>query len=550
MNKILFVSSEAQPLIKTGGLADVSGALPVALQAAGCDIRLMLPAYADLLAKLGQPRSIASLRLPGLPGKVELLEDTLPGSTVKVILVHYAPAFDRPGNPYLAEDGQPWPDNAERFALLARAACEVAMNRAGLDWQPDVVHCNDWQTGLVPALLHNEAHDQSLDDALIETQRPATLFTIHNLAYQGLFPHSTFTQLGIPEHLWSPDALEFHDQLSFIKGGLVFADRINTVSPRYAEEIQTPRFGYGLEGLLQYRSPVLSGIINGIDDREWNPATDPHIDKRYDSESLHQKSDNKIALQQHFNLPVKDNVMLCGFIGRLVEQKGIDLIIEAMTSLTGQAVQFVFLGSGEHKYESDLQAICKRHPDQIGVTIGYNETLAHKIEAGVDVFLMPSRFEPCGLNQLYSLRYGSLPIVHRVGGLADSVTDTSKTSLANKTATGFVFDKDDSTALLDAIERAIKLFKKQDDWRAVMRTGMNRSFNWQASAKQYLKLYQAAIGDIRQTSQPVVAADTAAADKKTVATTVVTTAVTTAASTKAVTAAKKRPASNRTRRKP
>ena len=481
MSKVLFIASEAQPLIKTGGLADVSGALPAALKALRCNVRLMLPAYAQVLEKLDKPRSIAHLTLPGIPGSVELLEDKLPNTNVKLILVNYAPAFDRPGNPYLDDTGQPWPDNAERFALLARAACEVALDRAGLNWQPDIVHCNDWQTGLVPALLN------------LHSKRPATVFTIHNLAYQGLFPQKTFVYLNLPPHLWSLNALEFHNQLSFIKGGLVFADRINTVSPRYAEEIQTPEFGCGLEGLLQYRHAALNGIINGIDDTEWNPETDPHIARHYKSEQLQDKQANKLALQKTFQLPQDEDALLLGFIGRLVEQKGIDLIIEAMEALAEENIQLVVLGTGEKLFHTQLQQLAQRLPQQVGVNIGYSEALAHQIEAGADAFLMPSRFEPCGLNQLYSLRYGTLPIVHNVGGLADTVTDISPENLISNQATGAVFDTPDADSLRQAIIRAYTLFQNPTQWQQVIRNGMQKSYNWNNSARQYLKLYKAAI---------------------------------------------------------
>lgn len=482
-NKILFVSSEAQPLIKTGGLADVSGALPAALKSLQQDVRLMLPAYGDVLAKLNKPRSIAQLNIPGLPGTVDLLEDKCPRTGVKLILVKYAPAFERTGNPYVNAQGQPWPDNAERFALLARAATQVALNQAGLEWRPDIVHCNDWQTGLIPALLYSHSHIQ-------QQPRPATVFTIHNLAYQGLFPQHVFSELALPLHLWSPGALEFHGQMSFIKGGIVFADRINTVSPRYAEEIQTAEFGYGLEGLLQHRRSVLSGIINGIDDKEWNPQTDSHIASQYSADSLANKKINKLDLQRHFQLPDDKDVLLLGFVGRLVEQKGVDLIIKAIKRCTGQALQFVFLGSGDSKLEAELKKLATDTPNQIGVHIGYSEALAHRIEAGADAFLMPSRFEPCGLNQLYSLRYGTVPIVTDVGGLSDTVVGIKQTQTTASKATGFKLTATTVDALYNAIEQASVLYSKTADWQAIVQNGMSQNFNWNASAKQYLKLYK------------------------------------------------------------
>ena len=502
MSNVLFVTSEAQPLIKTGGLADVSGALPVALNQLNCNVRLMLPGYRDVLDKLDNPETIAELQIPGLPGTIELIEDTLPTAStsapgVKVMLVKYASAFDRPGNPYLDETGEPWSDNAERFALLARAAVLVALGKAGLKWQPDVVHCHDWQSGLIPALLYTEPN------------RPATVFTIHNLAYQGLFPQQTFNSLALPNHLWSPNALEFHGQLSFIKGGIVFADRVTTVSPQYAREIQTPEFGCGLEGLLQHRQSVSNGILNGIDIDEWNPETDPHIAKHYSASSLAFKKVNKTALQKTFNLPQDKKTLLLGFIGRLVEQKGVDLIIEVMQRCIGLPIQFAILGSGDKKLEATLKAIASETPEQVGVYIGYNESLAHQVEAGIDAFLMPSRFEPCGLNQLYSLRYGSIPIVSNVGGLSDSVIEingdkkedggksqkkktTSKVS-QNMNATGFKLPDVSADALYEAIQLACELYKKPTSWNRIVRNGMNQSFSWNDSAKEYLKLYKLAL---------------------------------------------------------
>ena len=481
MSKILYVTSEAVPLIKTGGLADVCGALPIALSNLGNEVYLMLPAYPQAKAKLKKPTLASHLYIPGLPGRVNLLQGKLPDSEVKVLLVDYAPAFEREGNPYLDVDGEPWKDNAERFALLARAAQQVALNQAGLNWQPEIVHCNDWQTGLVPALLHDES------------PRPATLFTIHNLAYQGLFPEETFNALALNPSLWSPTALEFYSQLSFIKGALVFADRITTVSPNYAKEIQTSDFGCGLQGLLRYRSNVLSGIVNGIDETVWNPQTDPLIAHNYSAEELNYKTDNKSNLQKRFKLPLSVDHMVLGFIGRLVEQKGIDLICNIIDRLITLPVQLVILGSGEKRFETALKKAAEKYPQQIGVYIGYDEQLAHQIEAGADAFLMPSKFEPCGLNQMYSLRYGTMPIVNNVGGLADTVKDATPANLNHKQATGVVFYQPTELALYDAVSRTYELYNKPQIWTDIIITGMNQSFNWEASANQYIKLYQSAI---------------------------------------------------------
>ena len=478
MNKILFASSEVHPLIKTGGLADVAGSLPVALAELGQDIRIIMPRYQAI--KLTEPvQDVSSLRVNNCD--VIIQETTLPDSSVKVWLVDYPDFFGKPGNPYVDENGEAWPDSAERFALFCRISTEVAMNRAGLNWKADLVHCNDWQTGLIPALLS------------LESKAPASVFTIHNMAYQGLFTSNTFSDLNLPGKLWKPSALEYFGQLSFIKGGLAFADRITTVSPTYAKEIQTAEFGYGLEGLLQYRKDSLSGIINGIDTDIWNPGNDSSLVKSYSIKTLADKQLCKSALQQNMGLPVDDQIPVFGLIGRLVEQKGIDMVIECLEEMRELPLQFVLLGSGEKHFESTLQAFAQAHPDKIAVKIGYNETLAHQIEAGSDVFLMPSRFEPCGLNQMYSQRYGTLPIVRRTGGLADTVTDTLPTTIQDGTASGIVFNDANASALMEAIKRTLFLFENKTTWKKIQRNAMGKDFSWQNSAQQYLELYQSII---------------------------------------------------------
>lgn len=474
MKKILFVTSEAHPLIKTGGLGDVAGSLPKALAELGQDVRLIIPNYQSLKTS-GEIHYIASLRVDNMA--VNILETQLPDSSVKVWLVDQPEYFNRSGNPYLDENGNDWSNNAERFALFCRIAVEVAMDRAGLHWKADVVHCNDWQTGLVPALLSFEEH------------RPASVFTIHNLAYQGLFPANKFYSLNLPGRLWYPDGVEFHGLLSFIKGGLVYADRITTVSPTYAQEIQTPELGYGLNELLTHRNAFLSGIINGIDVDQWNPATDPYINQCYDSNSLDKKAANKISLQQRLGLPVDAKIPVFGLICRLVEQKGIDLLLGYLPELISMPVSVALLGSGDHAFEQKLLALAAEYPNKLSVTIGYNEALAHSIEAGSDMFLMPSRFEPCGMNQMYSQRYGTLPIVRKTGGLADTVEDASFETIANETATGIVFNEASPGSLLEAIKRALLLYHDHEAWKKIQLNGMSKDFSWQQSAKQYLALY-------------------------------------------------------------
>ena len=474
MKKILFVSSEVHPLIKTGGLADVSSSLPKALAELSQDVRLIIPNYQALKLQ-GEIHYLCSLRANNLT--VNILETRLPESSIIVWLVDCHEFFNHAGNPYTDAQGAPWSNNAERFALFCRIAVEVAMDRAALHWKADVVHCNDWQSGLVPALLS------------LEKNRPATVFTIHNLAYQGLFSARSVHTLNIPGQLWHSNGLEFHNMLSFIKGGLAYADKITTVSPTYALEIQTPAFGYGLEGLLTYRKEALIGIINGIDLEQWNPETDPYLNNHFSAQNLNNKAANKAQLQQRVNLPVDTNIAVFALISRLVEQKGIDLIIACLAEMVTLPMQFILLGAGDKSYEQRLLNLAHIYPDKIAITIGYDESLAHLIEAGADIFLMPSRFEPCGLNQMYSQRYGTIPIVRKTGGLADTVVDTLPATLANHSATGIVFNEASSGALLEAIKRTLLLYSHQDSWHTMQVNAMQRDFSWRRSAEQYLALY-------------------------------------------------------------
>lgn len=480
--KILFVTSEAYPLMKTGGLGDVCGSLPPALSALGLDVRLLLPAYRDTLNAAGALTPVVQFGVPPHNTPVTLLEGTLPGTRVKLWLVDFPPAFDRPGNPYLNAYGHPWHDNAARFALLARAAVALARGHAGLDWRPDVVHGHDWQAGLVPALLAGDA------------ARPPTVFTVHNLAYQGLFGHDTFTALGLPPALWTHEGLEFHGQLSFIKGGLAYADLLTTVSPTYAREIQTPAYGLGLDGLLRHRAGALHGVLNGIDTREWDPAHDPHLAKPYSRARLGGKAENKRALQRTYGLPESADTPLLGMVGRLVEQKGVDIVLDALPRLARLGVQLVTLGTGEARFEQALRDAGARHAGWLSVRIGYDEALAHRIQAGADMFLMPSRFEPCGLSQLHSLRYGTVPVVRRVGGLADTVRDATRARLTDRRATGIAFDGERPEELAAAVERALALYRQPQTWKALQASGMRQDFSWRQSADAYLALYRRLTG--------------------------------------------------------
>lgn len=478
--RILFASSEAYSLVKTGGLADVSASLPAALRRRRQDVRLVLPGYPEACRNL-----VDATPRPGPDNAPwQLLEGRLPGTRLPVYLIDWPEYFQRAGNPYSASNGMDWPDNAQRFAGFARAIVALARDEAGLDWTPELVHLNDWQTGLVPLLL---------DPERTGVERPRTVFTIHNLAYQGLFPASTLQELNLPVDLWHPEALEFHDQLSFMKAALVFADAITTVSPTYAREIQEPASGMGLDGVLRARREDLHGILNGVDYRDWDPTRDRHIAARYSADDLAGKATNKAALQTRLGLTPDPDIPLLGHVGRMVEQKGVDLLHAACTPLLEAGrIQLALVGSGQKDLEHATGSLARTYPGQVGVHIGYDEPLAHQIEAGADLFVMPSRFEPCGLNQLYSLRYGTPPVVHATGGLADTVVDATPDHLDAGTATGFSFTPDRVDALGDALERALELYAARDDgrWEQLMRTGMARDFGWNASADAYLALYR------------------------------------------------------------
>jgi len=472
---VLFATSEAYPLMKTGGLADVSGALPAALTELGVDVRIVMPRYGDLALREDQTtEQVARLDVLGQP--VDILRTAMPDSGVPVYLVDHPTFSARQGNPYMGPDGNSWHDNPDRFALFARAAVALATGQADPDWLPDVVHANDWQTGLIPALLH-------------EADTPKTVFTLHNLAYQGVFDRSTFERLGLPWSLWRSDGLEFWGNMSFIKGGIVFSDRITTVSPNYAREIQTHEFGYGLDGLLRHRSESLVGILNGIGS-DWEPETDSALVATYSSSALEGKQTNKAALQKELGLPIRDDVPLIVHVGRLVEQKGTDLLIQALSMLGQRDVQFACLGSGESRFEQALRARAEADPERIAVRIGYDEGLAHRMEGGGDAFIMPSRFEPCGLNQLYSLRYGTVPLVHHVGGLADTVTPVTPATLRDGTATGVVMSHLDMNAILWSIDEFSALFHRPDNLARVRQNAMAQHYGWGASARSYLALYR------------------------------------------------------------
>ena len=482
---ILFVSSEAFPLIKTGGLADVSGSLPQALGSEGLDVRILLPAYSGTVERLQHAHRIDSICFQHpLLQDAQLIEGVLPETSQTVLLLDIPSLYQRAGGPYVDEQGRDWPDNPLRFACLSWAACEIAMDQVGLQWPVDIVHSNDWQTGLIPAYLS------------LETSRPATIFTVHNQAYQGVFDRAAFDSLHLPHEWWRSELLEFYGNFSFLKAGLVFADKITTVSPTYAEELLTAEFGCGLEGVFAQRVEDLSGILNGVDGKTWNPETDPYLHKRYQSSSIGiGKRANKAALQKYLGLPVSAKTPLVGLVGRLAHQKGIDFVIELINHYADADIQWVIVGTGEEHYEQALLALAEQYPERISVHIDFNEELSHRIESAADMFLMPSRFEPCGLNQMYSLLYGTVPVVRKTGGLADTVFDPV---VDPKKANGFVFVQAEADAFKEAFARALAMYKQPRKWAALRKRGFNENFTWENSARRYLQVYRSALAGLKR----------------------------------------------------
>ena len=497
--RILFATSEAYPLIKTGGLADYAGGLTKALLRGGHDVRLLLPAYPGTVERLAGPvEHIALSDLFGT-GPTALVRGRMPDTGAPLWLIECPSLYARGGGIYQDANGADWPDNALRFGLLARVAAWLAMARGPIPWRPDVVHLNEWQTGPAAALL---AQEQAA---------PPTLFTIHNMAFQGLFDPAVLPFLRLPTSTFNAQGLEYYGRVSFLKAGIRYANRIATVSKAYAQEILTPEFGFGLEGLLRQRASDLVGILNGVDYEEWSPQTDRHIRARFGSGDVaEQKPLCKQALRRRLGLTSPDadrhrGTPVLAYLSRITHQKMADVLVDALAQIVARDVQVVVLGRGDRALETRLVGLAQQYAGRLAVVIGYDEELAHQVLAGADMLLAPARFEPCGLTQMYALRYGTVPIVSRVGGLRETVVDTRSCSLADATATGFVFDEPTLDGLTGAVDRALDAYRTPAVWQALRRAGMNVDFSWARSARKYEQVFeQMAAGYSLALVQPVV----------------------------------------------
>jgi starch synthase len=472
--RVLHVAAEIFPLVKTGGLADVVAALPVALAHANADVRLLLPGMPQMLDAVLHAKPVIDLGACFGAARVRLLRGRMPGTHLPVYLVDAPLLYRRGGGPYQAPDGSEWPDNLQRYGLLGWIAAQLGSGELDAGWSPEIVHVHDWHAAMSCAYLR--AHSS---DAV------RSVYTVHNLAYQGLFPHEDSPLLGLSSSFMSPAGLEYHGQLSFMKAGLKFADRITTVSPTYAREIATPEFGCGLDGVIRGRGADVSGILNGIDPEVWNPAADPAIAARYSLAQMAGKAACKAALQAEFGLAPDPDAPLFLALSRLSSQKGLDLILSSLPQWMEQGAHLVVQGAGEPALEAAFRMAAAAHPGRVAVYIGYDEPRAHRLMAGADFIVVPSRFEPCGLTQLYGLRYGTLPVVRRVGGLADTVVDT-----ADDSATGFSFEHATPADLAHAVRRAIEAWRNPARRQQMMGRAMAQDFSWQGPARQYIQLYE------------------------------------------------------------
>ncbi len=475
--RILHVASEIYPLVKTGGLADVVAALPRALVKRGLDTRVLLPGLPGILAGMQGLETVTRIGAVFGAATVTLLRGRLPDSGVPAYVIEAPFLYRRAGNPYVGPDGHDWSDNHRRFALLSWTAAHLASGELDEAWTPDLVHAHDWHAGLVPAYM---AQSPGLTTA--------TVFTIHNLAFRGIFPLEAHEDLGLPVRKLTPRGIEFHGKISYMKAGLVYADRITTVSPTYAREICTPEFGCGLEGVLRDRDGDLSGVLNGVDYEVWNPQ-DPAIAAPYSSADLSGKEACKRALQAELGLSAAAAGPLFAVVSRLTSQKGMDLLLAALPELIREGAQLAVLGTGDGELEAGFRYAAAANPDQVAVHIGYDEDMSHRFMAGADALLVPSRFEPCGLTQMYALRYGTLPLVRAVGGLADTVVDANAQMLSAGRATGFVFHDASRHALGARIREACALYRDREAWRELQRRAMVQDFSWDDSAAHYEALY-------------------------------------------------------------
>jgi starch synthase len=475
--KILHVSAELFPLVKVGGLADVMGALPQALRALGADVRVLMPGFPGVLKGLRHEGEATRIQdVPGV-GEARVLKGWT-SENVPVYALDIPALYDRPGGPY-EESG----DSHFKFAALAWAAAQLGLHGDGHHWRPSVVHCHDWQAGLAPVYL-----------AFARVPRPATVISIHNLAYQGIYAGSLLEDLRIPKEAFHMEGVEFHGNINFMKAGLAYADRLATVSPTYAHEIQRPEWGWYLEGLLARRSGDLTGILNGADYLVWSPAHSPHLGHHYDAGRLSGKKVCKNLLQRELGLAEDPDVPLFAVVSRLAPQKGLDLVLDNVDYLASLGAQLAILGTGEPQLQDGFLEAARARPDQVAVRIGFDEGLAHRFLAGADSLLMPSRQEPCGLTQLYALHFGTLPLVRRTGGLADTVVDATPANLAAGTATGFVFEPESAWVLGETLGRACTLYRDQPKvWGELQQRAMHQDFSWRASAQRYLDLYKSLV---------------------------------------------------------
>jgi starch synthase len=481
--RVLSVTSEVYPLIKTGGLADVTGALPIALAAEGIEARTVVPGYPGVMNSLGPVQRV--LHLPHFFGGEARLLGTTSGE-LGLFVLDAPHLFARPGNPYLTREGVDWPDNALRFAALSRIAADIGLG-AVPSFVPDIVHAHDWQAALAPAYLHYSRR-----------RRPATVMTVHNLAYQGVFPREMLGAIGLPPESFTMHGVEYYGKIGFLKAGIYFADRITTVSPAHAKEIMSEEGGMGLGGLLRDRSDDLTGILNGVDISVWDPATDPHIPGCFDadipscfeSDVLPNRAANKAALQRRLGLAPDPDAFLLGVISRLSGQKGLDLVLETIPTIVNEGMQLALLGSGDRAMQHRFRAAEQANPGRVGVLIGYDEGLAHLIQAGVDALLMPSRFEPCGLTQLCAMRYGTVPIASRVGGLENTIVDARDSVGADSRQTGFKFGPVTTENLASVLQRACATFRDVAAWQRIQRNGMSTDVSWRNPASRYADLYR------------------------------------------------------------